>query len=231
MPEVSYFLLAKVASIGVEVEDPIRLESLSPRAVAPLGHSASSTRAKEVNMKRPLRSRLGVVALGAAALGVVGTVAWATIPDASGEIHACYMKSGGALYVIDDSVTSCKRNATSLDWNVAGPPGPAGPTGPQGPAGATGPAGPAGPANVVVRFVDEMTPDGSNDSATALCEAGEKATGGGVSLISGDSAHTFYFEPGGVPNVNSGTPTGWQASWFQNSGSNETIRVYVVCAS
>jgi hypothetical protein len=52
-----------------------------------------------------------------------------------------------------------------------------------------------------------------------------------VSLLSGDSGQTFYFEPGGVPDVNNGTPTGWHSSWFQNSGITETIRVYVVCAS
>ena len=99
------------------------------------------------------RVRRPVVALLVATslLASVG-VAYATIPDSSGVIHACYTRSGGALYVIDDSVTTCSSKQTSLNWNVQGPTGPqgpqgpAGPTGPQGPAGPQGPQGPAGPS-------------------------------------------------------------------------------------
>jgi hypothetical protein len=56
-------------------------------------------------------------------------VTYAAIPDEGGAIHACYSKSGGALRVIDDSVTNCKAAETSLTWNVTGPPGPPGPAG------------------------------------------------------------------------------------------------------
>jgi hypothetical protein len=82
---------------------------------------------------------LGVVAIGAAG------VAWATIPDAGGTIHACYSRSGGSLRVIDASVTNCKQGETSLQWTVTGETGPAGPVGPTGPAGPAGPTGPQGP--------------------------------------------------------------------------------------
>jgi hypothetical protein len=41
-----------------------------------------------------------------------------------GTIHACYSKSGGALRVIDSSVTNCKSGETSLTWNQSGPTGP-----------------------------------------------------------------------------------------------------------
>lgn len=78
----------------------------------------------------------------AAAALVAGGVAFATIPSSNGVIHACYMKSGGALSVVDASVTTCSKSQTELDWNVQGP---AGPQGPQGPAGVEGPAGPVGP--------------------------------------------------------------------------------------
>ena len=90
----------------------------------------------------------------AAALLVVAGVAYATIPDASGVIHGCYMKTGGALSVVDPSVTNCPKGDTALSWNVQGQPGPQGPQGPQGAAGPqgqtgtqgpTGPQGPAGP--------------------------------------------------------------------------------------
>jgi len=95
------------------------------------------------------------VLLALAGAGVAaGGIAFATIPDGSGVIHACYSKSGGSLRVIDSSVTSCGQNETALTWNnagprgpqgVPGPQGPVGPAGPQGPEGATGPAGPQGP--------------------------------------------------------------------------------------
>src|SRR3954447_26446105 len=75
--------------------------------------------------------------------------AYATIPSSDGSIHGCYAKSGGALRVVDASVTGCKSGETSLNWNAAGAPGPAGPAGPAGPvgpAGGLGPVGPVGPA-------------------------------------------------------------------------------------
>jgi hypothetical protein len=72
------------------------------------------------------RLLLALVVTGLAA--VVG-VAYATIPDGGGAIHGCYSKSGGALRVIDDSVTNCKASETSVTWNVAGPAGLPGPAG------------------------------------------------------------------------------------------------------
>lgn len=78
-----------------------------------------------------------------AAVGVAGT-AYATIPGGDGVIHGCYAKSGGALRVIDASVTNCKSGETSLDWTQRGIPGPAGPQGQKGEPGEPGPPGPAG---------------------------------------------------------------------------------------
>ena len=123
------------------------------------------------------RGRRALVIAASAVIAVAG-VAAATIPS-NNIIDGCYSRSGGALRVIDGTVTKCAKNETSLAWNVqgvkgetgetgatgatgpqgpAGPqgqPGPQGPAGPQGPVGATGPAGPAGPsvlANVI--YVD-----------------------------------------------------------------------------
>jgi len=87
----------------------------------------------------------------------LGGAAYATIPS-NNVIDACYAKSGGALRVIDGTVTKCANRETALAWNVqgpkgakgdtgsTGPEGPAGPTGPAGPPGAQGPQGPEGPA-------------------------------------------------------------------------------------
>lgn len=57
-------------------------------------------------------------------------VAAATIPDSEGVIHSCYMKSGGALRVVDDETTPCGKGETALSWGQQGPPGPLGLPGP-----------------------------------------------------------------------------------------------------
>ena len=158
-------------------------------------------------MKKLITSKIGIAVLASFALATVASVTWATIPDATGVIHGCYQANSGNLRVIDSPSQGCRAHETSIDWNTGGV------------------------TNTVVRFVDQTTASGVNDSATARCAPGEKATGGGVQLRDGSIAQTFFFEPGGVPNVEAGTPTGWHASWFQNSGDDETVRVYTICAS
>jgi hypothetical protein len=93
--------------------------------------------------------RIGLV--GAALLTVLATaaLAYATVPDGAGVIHACYAR-GGALHVIDSSTSTCAAGESPLAWNQTGPQGPQGlegaqgPTGPAGPQGDPGPAGPQG---------------------------------------------------------------------------------------
>jgi len=88
------------------------------------------------------RSRL--VAAGLVLGGVVsGGLLFATIPDQAGVLHGCYSKSGGAVRVIDNSVTGCKASETSISWNVAGPKGDEGTPGLPGAPGAPGDRGPA----------------------------------------------------------------------------------------
>src|SRR5262245_8738603 len=100
----------------------------------------SKTEEHTMKSKRLLKCTASLALLVVA--GVVLTKA--TIPDAKGVIHGCYSKSGGSIRVIDDSVTTCNANETSLSWNVIGPAGPVGPQGPIGPQGLTGSAGPQG---------------------------------------------------------------------------------------
>jgi hypothetical protein len=95
-----------------------------------------------------MQTRKILITAGIAALmlggGTAAYAATASIPGQGGVIAGCYVKSGGTLRVIDSSVTTCKKNETSLDWNQTGPAGPAGLAGPTGPAGATGSPGPTG---------------------------------------------------------------------------------------
>src|SRR6476646_6086688 len=86
-----------------------------------------------------------LVALVVVIVGVVaGSAAFAAIPDGGGVIHSCYTKSGGAIRVIDATVTNCKATETSLDWNQSGQPGAPGTQGPAGPQGLKGDTGAKG---------------------------------------------------------------------------------------
>ena len=93
------------------------------------------------------RRLLGLaVAVGLALSAGIATVAYASIPDASGVIHACYHVNGAGqidgsatLRVIDAASsnkdgTACKKDENPLDWNQQGIQGPQGPQGPAGPA-------------------------------------------------------------------------------------------------
>jgi hypothetical protein len=102
------------------------------------------------------RAGLTTAAGAVTALALLGGVAWATVPDSAGTIHACYAKASGSLKVIDtDKGQSCApKTETGLNWNESGPKGDRGPTGSVGPtgpkgdkgdAGDTGPTGPTGP--------------------------------------------------------------------------------------
>ena len=83
------------------------------------------------------------------------TEALATIPDANGVFHGCYLKSGGSVRVIDDSVTMCKSGETAIAWSVTGPAGPAGAAGATGATGATGAPGATGPRGPSDAFFTE----------------------------------------------------------------------------
>jgi hypothetical protein len=61
---------------------------------------------------------LAAAALGtAAALAVVGGVAWATIPDSGGVIHTCFSQATGTWRPIDYPTQKCKSGEVQLDVN------------------------------------------------------------------------------------------------------------------
>jgi hypothetical protein len=66
------------------------------------------------------------VLAGAAALLAAGGIAYATIPDSNGVIHACYQKSVGNLRVIDPSSDSCRPSEVPRGAARLGPNRPAG---------------------------------------------------------------------------------------------------------
>jgi len=68
--------------------------------------------------------RASVVAASVGLAVGLGGVAWATIPDAAGVIHACYKAQNGQLRVIDVSLgQSCVPSEVALQWSQTGPGG------------------------------------------------------------------------------------------------------------
>lgn len=73
-----------------------------------------------------MRGRTGLIA-GLVAGLVLGGGVWvaqAAVPDANGNINACYIKPGGTLRVTDTG--TCKKGETLLAWNQQGVPGVSG---------------------------------------------------------------------------------------------------------
>ena len=71
----------------------------------------------------------------------LGGVAFASVPDRTGVVHACYQKSGGALRVIDSAkrghAGKCRSSEKPLAFGIRGVRGP---QGAQGAVGAPGPS-------------------------------------------------------------------------------------------
>jgi hypothetical protein len=84
-----------------------------------------------------------VVVMSIVAVALAGGATYALIPQ-DGVISACFVKSTGALRVIDATVASCRPGETPLSWNQQGVQGLQGPAGPDGPAGADGADGAPG---------------------------------------------------------------------------------------
>ena len=132
-----------------------------------------------------------------------------------------------------------------------GPEGPVGPEGPRGPAGEEGKPGPAGTAgadgvdgadgtdgtdgapgatNVAIRHgTDTNIQPSTVMTASVDCSPGEKATGGGGT--NGGTAGVHLKQTGPTPATQSGTPTGWSATYENTTGTPAVIRAWVVCAS
>jgi hypothetical protein len=100
-----------------------------------------------------------------------------------------------------------------------------------GAKGDTGAPGANGATNVIVR---DGTPvlavaNGATGIATAQCNAGERATGGGNS-ISG-SAGWQVEESFPTPGTTGSTPTGWRVDALNGTGGPANLVAIVICAA
>src|SRR4029450_4111131 len=97
-----------------------------------------------------MKSRSAVVGAVVTAVALAAGVAYATIPDGQGVIHACYKTDNGQLRIVDDA--GCNPSETSRSWRQVGPGGLGGgkgDAGPKGDPGADGAQGPSGLASVI----------------------------------------------------------------------------------
>ncbi|GAA1102962.1 hypothetical protein GCM10009663_51870 [Kitasatospora arboriphila] len=65
--------------------------------------------------------RRGTVLPAAALTATAAGISWASIPDGSGRIHACYQRSTGLVRVIDSPSQQCRGGESPLNWSQGGP--------------------------------------------------------------------------------------------------------------
>lgn len=168
--------------------------------------------------------RLLLAVLAAMGLAVVGTVvAVASIPDTSGTIHACYLKTG-ELRVIDSSTASCAKKETALNWSQTGPQGPPGAQGATGPAGAAGPPGAPGVSGYEVVSYTESSQTGFHISASVTCPDGKQAIAGGARALDPSGALR-----GSYPAGQGATGGAWEANLTTSSPPGLTV--WAICAN
>jgi hypothetical protein len=160
------------------------------------------------------------------ALLVAGGIAYATIPDSSGVIHACYkvdpkgnLDSNATLRLIDPSATkpdstACKKDEQSLDWNAQGVQGPQGPTGPSDLWSVDG-------YNTTFKNV-AVVPGSTNLATTSTLPAGSYFVEAETEVNSVTSTPTDYF----CDLADSSTE--FQETRFTSSGDWVTIPVQAV---
>ena len=105
------------------------------------------------------------------------------------DIHACVNNTTGKIHIIGEG-DSCKNSEYPISWNQVGQQGLPGENGSDG---AQGPAGPQGPPGVL-RFYfrdggETVIPPNLNIKVegSAECDLGDKATGGGYAVVTGDA--------------------------------------------
>jgi hypothetical protein len=77
-------------------------------------------------------SASGIALIGALTALTVGVgFAIASIPDASGVLHACYQENQGQLRLVE-AASNCRPSEKATSWSQTGPPGPPGPPGTPG---------------------------------------------------------------------------------------------------
>lgn len=176
----------------------------------------------------------------AAVVGLAGGASYASIPDSSGTIHACYVPPRNKLSVVDTSMASCPAKSVPVSWPQSGPQGPQGPEGPQGPQGpqgaqgAQGPTGPQGPAgatalqSVTTISSSTVVAPGSGGVLQADCSSPNWIGVGGGEW---DSAGGDIEVTDSYALSNGDNPYGWYLYVVNHGTVSHEVTVYATCAS
>jgi hypothetical protein len=187
-------------------------------------------------------------ALAAGAMAVTTGGAVAASSGGSGVIRACASRTDGALRLLVGR--NCPRGYRAISWNQHGLAGTPGTNGVNGVNGTNGTGGTNAAATVTVRTVNRALNEtctpiapptffncATTSTLTASCNPGEKATGGGFTAPASTASNPISVGES-RPNVDAGTPTGWQVTATAGSTFSPTstvpavpIPVYVVCVA
>ena len=108
-----------------------------------------------------------------------------------------------------------------------------GAVGPKGDKGEKGDKGDRGAAKVVVRSESGPFPSKNFGQATATCNSGEKATGGGFATLSPllVIVESLPSTPSGIILLAGDTATAWTAVAYNTTDSSRSLNAFVLCAS
>jgi hypothetical protein len=146
-----------------------------------------------------------VAVLVVAGVGLAGgAVAFGAIPNADGNIYACYSNGDGTVRVKQDPAAPCAKGWSALKWT-------------------------AGQAQVPVtttyrKFEEAVVPAGEDELFELACNDGDVATGGGFGWVPFDAFEVAVSRPTNT----AGVPDGWLVAVRNVGGLNEAT-AYVVC--
>lgn len=145
-----------------------------------------------------------------------GTIALASIPDASGVIHGCFKSVNGQLRVIDSARQSCRPSERAISWNQTGTPG------------APGPQGPPGVSAYEEVTHQEFITAGAVANVSVSCSTGKKVLGGGYDIETPDDVKVFSSEPtDGHGNI---VNNKWNVMVHNEGSVTRQVTVTAICA-
>lgn len=139
----------------------------------------------------------------------IGATAFAAIPNADGNIYACYNNGDGSVRVQNDPAKLCAKNWSPLKWTAGQPDVPVTTT-------------------YIKREVDTAPAGFANGLSTVRCDEGDVAVSGGV-LVHLDSRDNLQLENTFPASDNTVKPIGWTVDLKHTGGQEDTYTAFVVC--